>query len=554
MADEAIHIRDFPPFIRFKLEESFRQGIFKRSLKRVSEVEVSISPEEFWSSVEEEFEGSRYELIFGKVSGRILKTLEKSPLRAKEILERNPDISTYSIYHAIIRLKDRKHIKKKDERWELRKDYFDRVRVSDLAKIIDMKNESDRRKKGVSIKDLEMATYLWSGYERVRDREGVSFQSTSYGRWYQNHFALARAVKEWERGNTNIPQWALIAIAELADLDIEEREVISSYCLPPGVKIVPYYKRRYKLPIEVSSDFDIIALQILMKWSEDGLVYPAKRKKEIFKRLHHTFGSFQSDRIPLSIREIIEKYYQIPGCRRNAIRIPEKMKERWEQRPYHEKTLSKIMVLEALFELEQPRRIYEIISRSRDFLEDVARILKDLGIGDGDGDIKITKRKDRPHYRSYLPKKVKENLEELKEKVEKIKIEKGIDFLVERERTELISNVKKYWGEKGVNVLSNMALDRGVRDLDIARACGVRPKEVRKILYELIDRAIITCIREETPELVEYYYFLNPEGIRKFLAGEKNVKEEEEEEEKEREEDFKYPFPEESTFYQRRAQ
>lgn len=495
MTDEAIHIRDFPPFIRFKLEESFRREIFAKFLKRVSEVEVSISPEEFWSSAEEEFESSRYKLIFGKVSGKILK-----------------------------------------------KDYFDHVRVSDLAKIIDMKHEGDRRKNGVSIKDLEMATYLWPGYERVREREGISFQTSSYGRWYQNHFTLARAVKEWGRGNTNIPQWALIAIAELADRDIEGREVISSYCLPPGVNIVPYYKRRYKLPIAVSSDLDIIALQMLMKSSEDGLVYPAKHKKKIFKRLHHTFGSFQSDRIPLSIRKIIEKYYQIPSWRRNAIRIPEKMKERWEQLPYHENTISKIMVMETLFELGQPRKMYEIILRSRYFLEDVARILKDLGIGD----IKITKRKDRPHYRSYLPKKVKENLEELKEKVGTFKIERGIDFLVEKERIELIRNVKNYWGERGVNILSNMALDRGVRDLDIARACGVTPEEVRKILYELIDRAIITCIREETSELVEYYYYLSPEGIKKFLAAEKKVKEEE------KEKDFKYPFPEEFTFYQRR--
>jgi len=93
-----------------------------------------------------------------------------------------------------------------------------------------------------------------------------------------------------------------------------------------------------------------------------------------------------------------------------------------------------------------------------------------------------------------LPKKVKENLEDLKERVEKSKIEKGLDFLAEKERTELIGKVKKYWGEKGVNVLSNMALDKGVRDLDLARACGVTPKEVRKILYEFIDRAIITYI------------------------------------------------------------
>ncbi len=70
-------------------------------------------------------------------------------------------------------------------------------------------------------------------------------------------------------------------------------------------------------------------------------------------------------------------------------------------------------------------------------------------------------------------------------------------------------------------------------------------REVRKILYELKDRAIITYIREETLELLEYYYFLSPEGIEKFLAVEKGVKEEKVEE-------AKYPFPEEFSIYQRR--
>ncbi|MCK4735696.1 MAG: hypothetical protein KAT65_24795, partial [Methanophagales archaeon] len=188
---------------------------------------------------------------------------------------------------------------------------FEHVRVSDLAKIIDLRHKGERRKNAISIKELEMATYLWPSYERACDCEGISFQNPSYGRWYQNHFALARAVKEWMKGDANIPQWTLIAIANFTNVDIEEREVISSYCFPPGVKITPYYKGRYKLPVEVSSDLDIIALQILMKNSEDGLVHPAKHKKEIFRRLYHTFGSFQSDRIPLSIREIIENYYQI---------------------------------------------------------------------------------------------------------------------------------------------------------------------------------------------------------------------------------------------------
>jgi len=190
------------------------------------------------------------------------------------------------------------------------------------------------------------------------------------------------------------------------------------------------------------------------------------------------------------------------------------MKERWEKLPAHEKTITKILVLEMLFNLDQRKRTYELISRSKDFLEDVSGIIKDLGIGD----ITFHKRKDRPHYRSYLPKDVRTNLKELKENVENFKIEKGIVFLEETDRIELIRAVKRYWGEKGVNIISNLTLDKGVRDLDLARASGVTPQEVRRILYELADRAIITYIREKSPELVEYYYYLNPEGIKRFLV------------------------------------
>jgi hypothetical protein len=541
MTEEVIHIRDFPPFIRFELEGKFRRKVFATFLKNVSEVEVDIPPEDFWSSAEEEFELPRYELVFGKVRGRILKTLEESPLRTKDIVERNPNVSSSSIYHAIIRLKDQKHLKKGGECWELKKDYFEHVRVSDFAKVINLRSKGERRRHSISIIELEMATFLWSSYERACDLEGVSFKNPSYGKYYQNHFALARAVKEWVKGDANIPQWALVAIAEFSHVDIEEREVISSYCLPPGVKITPYYKRRYKLPIELSPELDTIALQILMKGSEEGLIYPAKHKKEIFKRLYHTFGSFQSCRIPLTIKEIIEKYYQSPSCRRNAIRIPKKMKERWEQLPYQEKTLSKIRVLEIVFGLDQQKGNYELISRSIDFLGDVSNILKDLGIGD----IKIIKRRDRPHYRSYLPKKVKANLEELKEQLENVKIEKGLGFLAEKDRTKLIRKVKSRWGDKGVNIISNLTLDKGVRDLDLARACAMPPREVRKILYELKDRAIIAYIREETVELVEYYYYLNHDGIENFLAAGKEVKEE-------KVEGAKYPFPEEFSIYQRR--
>lgn len=539
MTGDVIHLRDFPPFIRFELEERFRRMIFAKFSKRVGEVELDIPPDTFWRSAEEEFELSRYELVFGSVRGRILKTLEESPLRAKEIIRRTPDDSTNSMYHAIMWLKDQKHIKKNGACWELKKDYFTHVSVSDLAKLINLRGKGERRRYGISLTELEGATFLWPRYEQALNRDGARFQSMSYGRSYRNQFALASAVKEWAKGDTNIPQWALIAIAGFTHVDIEAKDVIVSYCLPPGVEISPYYKRRYKLPIEVSLELDTTTLQLLMKSSEEGVVHPANVKKALFKRLYHTFGSFQSERIPLTIRAILERYYQIADWSRNAIKIPDKMKARWEQLPHQEKTLAKIRVLEILFELEQPGRAYEIISRSSDFLEDVSGIGKELGVGD----IKILKRKDRPHYRSYLPKRVKENLEGLKEQIEQVKIEKGLDFIAEKDRAELIRTVRSCWGENGVNILSHMARDNGVRDLDLARACGITPRAVRKILYELNDSAIIAYLREETAKLVEYYYYLSPEGIDKFLAGAKVKKEEKKEE-------CNYPFPEKIAIYQ----
>ncbi len=543
MTAEAIHIGDFPPFIRFELDERIRREIFSAFHRCVSGVDVDVFPEEFWRSAEGEFEKSRYQLLFGFVRGKIMETITESPLRAGEIIKRNPEISPFSIYHALIWLKDQKLVKKKGERWELKNGYFDRLRVSDLAKVIDLREKGVRRKNALSLKDLEMAVYLWPLYEHVRDQEGIHAQSPSYGSWYHNQFALARAVKEWDKGHINVPQWALIAMADLIDMNVEEREAIASYSLPPGVKVRPYYKGRYKIPIELSSDFDVVALQLLLKSADDGLIHPVKRKKAIFKRLHHTFGSFESNRVPLSIREIIEHYYQIPKYSKTSFRIPARMKERWETLPHHEKTLSKILVLEMLFGLDQPKRTYELISRSKGFLGDVSSILTDLGVGD----IRIHKRNDRPHYRSYLPKKVNEKLKELKESVGTFKIEEGIDFIGEKERAGLITLVKNFWGENGVNIISNLSLDRGVRDLDLARASGVTPKEVRKILYELIDKTIVTYVREETPELVEYYYYLSPEGIKKFLA-ERKVGSKEKIERSQ----SQYPFPDEFVYYQRR--
>ncbi|MBN1762735.1 MAG: hypothetical protein JW878_06645 [Methanomicrobia archaeon] len=547
---EAIHLREFPPFVRFELEENFRRKLFSLFVQSVGSTAVPVFPDEFWQSAEAEFGRSRYELIFGHARGQILKTLAACPLKTKEVLECDPDLPIYTLYHTLIWLNDHGFIRKKGGQWASNSDYFTQVTIADLAKITDLRHQGLRRKRALAMKDLEMATYLWPNYERASEQRGIHThthsQSESYGKWYPNHFALARAVKEWEKGSINIPQWALVAIADRSglDLDREERRAVASYALPPGIKITPYYKGRYTIPIELSPDFDALALQLLLRSSNDGVVHPAGYKKTLLKQVHFAFGSFQSTRIPLSIRAIIMQYYQIPTpCSKRAFRIPERMKERWKKLPEHEKALAQIRVLEMLYDLNRSpaRNSYEIISRSKPFFDDVASVLEDLGVGS----ITIQKRKDRPHYRSYLPKKVKANLRELKENIEASQIEKGVDFLAKTEKAALIRKIKQDQGESGMSIISNLRLDTGVSDLDLARATGLKLQEVRKILYELRNRAIVTDRREEIAGHVEYYYYLCPEGIKKFLAKKRPVK-------TEKEEDVAYPFPDEFAYYQRR--
>jgi hypothetical protein len=542
VTSEAIHLRDFPPFIRFELTASFRRKVFSHFTDQVGQLDVGLPSVEFWRAAETEFGTSRYELIMGSLRGGIVKQLDEQPLTTKAILKSTPHFSPYSVYHALIWLREHGLVEKRENEWVIRTDYFVRVRIADLARMLDLRHEGLRRKNALSMNDLEMAIYLWPWYERIAERDARHIAVPAYGRSYQDHFSLARAVKAWEKGAINIPQWALIAIIDLTGHDVEEQGAIASYSLPPGVRIVPYYKNRYKIPLELSPDFDVIALRIFLKCSEDGVIHPRKYLKTVFKNLYHTFGLFHSNRIPRSIREIIAHQYRVPAGDKASFRIPRRLKEHWESLPPLERELAQILVLEMLFELDKPRRTYELISRSEGFLKDVALLVKELGLGE----LRIHKRRDRPHYRTYLPKSVKENLEQLKEDTERFKIEHGVEFLSEEARVELFQRVKDRWGERGVNIIANLSMDAGARDLDLARAAGVAPKEVRKLLYEFKDHCLITDVREETSTLVEYYYYLSAAGITRFLATKWGVKQ------ARREEELTYPFPEEFSYYQRR--
>ncbi|MBN1456066.1 MAG: hypothetical protein JW945_07435 [Methanomicrobia archaeon] len=543
MTSEAIHLRDFPPFIRFELTGSFRRKVFSHFTDRVGQLEVELSPVEFWRAVESEFATSRYEFVLGPLRGGIVKKLDEQPLTTQALLKSTPQFSPYSVYHALSWLREHGLVEKRANAWLIRADYFACVHVADLARALDLRHEGLRRKNALSIKDLEVAIYLWPVYERIAERDARCTEvSTAYGRSYQDQFSLARAAKAWAGGAINIPQWALIAITDFTGHDAEEPAAIASYSIPPGVKIVPYYKNRYKIPLELSPDFDVIALRILMKCSEDGVIHPRKYQKLVFKNLYHTFGLFHSNRIPCSIREIIGHHYRVPAGDRDSFRLPERMKAHWESLLQLERELAQILVLEMLFELDKPRRTYELISRSEGFLTDVSLLVKELGLGE----LRIRKRRDRPHYRIYLPKSVKENLERLKDDTERYKIERGAEFLSEDARVELVQRVKDRWGERGVNIIANLSMDAGVRDLDLARAAAITPKEVRKLLYEFKDQGIITDVREETSTLVEYYYSLSAAGIAKFVATKRGL------EQAGREEELSYPFPEEFSYYQRR--
>ncbi len=542
MPEAALHLRDFPPFIRLELTASFRRKVFAHFSDLVAQVELDLIPADFWPAVEIEFDTSRYELILGSLRGGIVKKLYERPRTTKALLKTLPRFSQYSVYHALIWLRERGLVEKHADEWVILTDYFARVHIADLARVLDLQHAGLRRKNALAMKDLEMAIYLWPWYERIAERDTRHEAVTAYGRSYQDHFSLARAAKEWEKGTINIPQWALIAITELTGQDAEEQEAIVSYSLPPGARIVPYYKNRYKIPLELSPDFDVTALRILLRCSEDGVIHPRKYRKMIFKNLYHTFGLFHSNRIPLSIREIIAHQYRVSAGDRASFRIPPRMKEDWNSLPHLERELAQILVLEMLFELDKSRRTYELISRSAGFLEDVSLLVKELGLGE----LRIHKRRDRPHYRAYLPKSVKENLERLKEDAERFKIERGVDFLTEEAHNELFQKVKNAWGETGVNIIANLSMEAGVRDLDLARAAGVTPKEVRKLLYEFKDHGLVTDVREETATLVEYFYSLSAAGITKFLAEEPGA------EQIRTEEEPAYPFPEELSYYQRR--
>ncbi len=404
-----IRIRDFPNFIRFEIEEGFREKIFTKALEEAGNTILDIAWRDFWYLAEKRFGEEKYTILFGKGGGRIIELLMEDHLTVKEILGRNGHLTPSTIYRSIKKLKEERIVSNESEKLGLNPAALKKVRVSYMAKVKDGLGREGRRKHGVSKNNVELAIYLWGGYEKVRAEEGLDTQYLRYGRTYPTPLSLAAAVKRWKKGMEDIPKWALISIADLTRFNtgLDEEGVVLNYHSPPGIRVIPYYNDEYKIPIKADLDLDSVAIKLIMKSSGNGRYYKFRDKDRLFEELHRSFGSFKSTGIPSAVKEIIRRYYEIEYFDRSAIRIPTKIKRRWGRITEDERILSKSFIMETVFGLAcRYDGHYELTSRSKDFLKDVSDILEELGRGK----LNIKKRPDRPHYRCLISSKKIESL------------------------------------------------------------------------------------------------------------------------------------------------
>jgi predicted RNA-binding protein with RPS1 domain len=395
--EEKIHIRDFPEFVRLEVSKGLISEVFDNFLDKIGEEFVDAEP----------YHGDQKasEFLHGKIGGKIVGTLGQGPLSGKEIMEKT-GLSKNTFYHKIAEMKREGLV---EGRYRLT---GKGARFSDLKKLKSLAPEQ-RRRKGLSKEDVIAGLYLWPRYKGACLKEGIDPGATRYSVGYRNLFSLAQAVKMWKRGKRRIPKWALIAMAEAAGLinKVESKGAVISYSLPPGIKVEPYYGGEYKIPIRAGLKLDITAMQLFAKGT-DASKYNHKNKKEFFERLHEIFGTFPSrgGRVPGAIREIIKKHYGAPISREHA-RIPSRITKKLNNLQDPEKMERELTLLEGALELGSNSRGYvEITSKSNDFLKDLSKISKSVGIGE----LHVRKRKNRPHYRCELSLR---KLEISKEKV-----------------------------------------------------------------------------------------------------------------------------------------
>ncbi len=377
--NENIGVKDFPPFVRVSLRRNARNRIFSDAMKKVG-------------TIEREYENEDYFLkLYGKRKGEIVKLLSEGPKSAQELVE-SSKLSPSAVYHFLNDLRKKGRVTKKGKSYSLEGNSG----PSSLADIVRVEEDSSlRRKYGISVKELEIAYFLWDRFLEVAPQE------REYARTYQNRYTLADAVHRWRTGRTDIPVWALSKLIELSGRPPLDGGGISQYHVPPGIPVKPYYQDEYKLPIRVDSNLDKIVVQLLQKMSKNHLYTFPKKRKWLFENLHRSFGEFddKSCRIPSAITEIVKAYYKVETLNRSLAHIPLRMRNRWaDLSPLHQIMEESSLLLHVISLSSRSNGGIEITSRSPSFLQDISHLSSNLGLGA----LTVHKKHRRPHFRAYL--------------------------------------------------------------------------------------------------------------------------------------------------------
>ncbi len=367
---DCIGVREFPPFVRITLKSGARKELFLCALEKVKTIKREYSLKDFHT-------------LYGKKKGIILQLLSETPHTAKT-LTTTSGLSSGTVYHFLKQLESRGTVSKKGCTYHLERKYHSLF----LDEIVKLEEDPvQRRKYGISLKELELAYFLWDTVV------AVAHENPPY-----TVYTLADAVHRWRTGRTDIPGWAL---KQLACTDKFLTEDIVQYHLPPGAPVNPHYKGECKLPVQVTSDTDKVVIQLLQKICKNNVYTFPKKRRWLFETLHETFGEFDdsTSRIPLVIIEILKNYYGIKKISRSAACIPPRIRDRWSKMNLLAQIAEESSLLLHVISLSSKSNGgVEITSRSQPFLQDVAAFISDLGLGS----LTLGKKYKRPHFRVYL--------------------------------------------------------------------------------------------------------------------------------------------------------
>lgn len=378
---ECIRVREFPPFIRMTLKGSVRKELFFCVMEKVKKIKREYNTSE-----------DVFDVLYGRKKGKILRLLSENPQPARKLIEVS-GLSPGTVYHFLKVLREQHDVSKKGGAYYLEEYDFSSLFLDEIVKL---EEDPDlKRRYSISIKELELAYFLWDAFVEVAPEQRC------YGQAYHSTYTLADAIHRWRTGRTDIPVWAVTRLVELSREDILQKEGVTLYHLPPGVPVTPYYGGEYKLPVRVDSNLDKIVVQLLQKISKNHLYTFPKRKKWLFEKLHTTFGEFNdsTSRIPSAITEILKYYYRVKTLNRYSACIPPRVKTTWsELHPLLRIAEVSSLLLHVISLSSQSNSGFEITSRSKSFLQDITALISDLGLGT----LSMSKKNKRPHFRVYL--------------------------------------------------------------------------------------------------------------------------------------------------------